>query len=226
MLIELQSVSKTYAKTSGSVQALREVDLQIGTGEYVAILGPSGSGKSTLLQLLGCLDTPTAGTYRLDGTPIHELDRNALAETRNQKIGFVFQRFHLMPRATALENVALPLRFANWSQSRRNERAQDLLKDVGLADRTTHFPSELSGGQQQRVAIARALANHPPLILADEPTGNLDSQSGTEITQLLEGLRDEGRTIILVTHDEQLASRTDRIIRLLDGRIVGDDRTS
>ncbi len=222
MLIQLSDVQKTYGKETGQVRALKSVDLEIAKGEYVSILGPSGSGKSTLLQILGCLDKPTQGTYRLEGTAVHQLDRNGLADVRNRSIGFVFQRFHLLPRATALENVALPLRFAGKDSAARHQRAKRLLEQVGLEDRMNHRPSELSGGQQQRVAIARALANEAPLLLADEPTGNLDSQSGKEIIQLLEKLHAEGRTIILVTHDEQLAQRTHRTIRLLDGRITED----
>jgi putative ABC transport system ATP-binding protein len=222
MLIDLETVEKVYGKETGRVCALTGVDLQIERGEYVALLGPSGSGKSTLLQIVGCLDRPTTGRYRLDGVDVGKLDVNAMADVRNQRLGFVFQRFHLLPRATALENVALPLRFAKVGSKERQQRAEALLERVGLTDRMTHRPSEMSGGQQQRVAIARALANEPPLVLADEPTGNLDSKSGQDIIELLESLCSEGKTVIVVTHDQVLAERTRRIVRLLDGKIVED----
>lgn len=221
-LIDFQAVEKVYGKASGLVRALSGVSLKIGRGEYVALLGPSGSGKSTLLQIMGCLDRPTRGRYQLDGRNVGELDPNAMADVRNRSIGFVFQRFHLLPRATALENVALPLRIAKLAVKERYQKAAALLERVGLKDRMTHLPSEMSGGQQQRVAIARALANEPPLLLADEPTGNLDSQSGFAVFELLEELRQEGRTVIVVTHDQALATRTKRIVRLLDGRIIED----
>jgi putative ABC transport system ATP-binding protein len=224
MLIDLEAVEKVYGKETGRVCALTGVDLQIERGEYVALLGPSGSGKSTLLQIVGCLDRPTTGRYRLDGVDVGQLDVNAMADVRNQRLGFVFQRFHLLPRATALENVALPLRFAKVDSKQRLQRAEALLERVGLADRMTHRPSEMSGGQQQRVAIARALANEPPLVLADEPTGNLDSKSGQDIVELLESLCAEGKTVIVVTHDQVLAERTKRIVRLLDGKIVEDTK--
>jgi putative ABC transport system ATP-binding protein len=222
MLIDLETVEKVYGKETGYVCALTGVDLQIERGEYVALLGPSGSGKSTLLQIVGCLDRPTTGRYRLDGVDVGQLDVNAMADLRNQRLGFVFQRFHLLPRATALENVALPLRFAKVGSKERQQRAEALLERVGLTDRMTHRPSEMSGGQQQRVAIARALANEPPLVLADEPTGNLDSKSGQDIVELLESLCSEGKTVIVVTHDQVLAERPRRIVRLLDGKIVED----
>ena len=227
-MIQLTQVSKTYS--SGSVaaaselRALIDVNLSIDSGESVALLGPSGSGKSTLLHLMGCLDTPTSGTYLLDGVDVGCLDVNRLADIRNLKIGFVFQRFHLMPRSTALENVALPLRLAGKSVREQQLRAEELLDRVGLADRASHRPGELSGGQQQRVAIARALANKPPVLLADEPTGNLDSHSGAEIMKLLQELHRDGHTLVMVTHDERLAAKTGRLVRLLDGRIVGDAR--
>ena len=219
-LIDLRGIEKAYGKPPGQVRALCDIHLQVARGEYAALLGPSGSGKSTLLQIMGCLDAPTGGAYRLNGVEVASLDPNGLADIRNQMIGFVFQRYHLLPRATALENVALPLRLAKRDAQTQRQRAVALLERVGLKDRLTHLPSELSGGQQQRVAIARALANEPPLLLADEPTGNLDSKSGAEIITLLEELGAEGRTVIVVTHDESLAARTRRVIRLLDGRIV------
>ena len=202
------------------MHALRGVDLAFEPGEYVALLGPSGSGKSTLLHILGCLDRPTSGTYHLDDIDTGGLDINGLAEIRNGKIGFVFQSFQLMPRLSALENVGMPMLFAGIRAGERRERAATLLDRVGLAPRAQHRPAELSGGQQQRVAIARALANRPSVLLADEPTGNLDSRSGQEIIRLLEELRDEGRTVIVVTHDEALARRARRVVRLLDGRVV------
>ena len=223
MMIQLTNVQKRYLMGSSVIPALSDIDLTIGAGEYIAVLGPSGSGKSTLLHVLGCLDTPTSGTYLLDGVNVGKLDVNRLADIRSQKIGFVFQRFHLMPRATALENVTLPLLFAGVGSKERRRRAEALLDRVGVGDRLQHRPSELSGGQQQRVAVARALANGPPVLLADEPTGNLDSTSGGEIIELLEELHNEGRTVVVVTHDEALAARARRIIRILDGRIVPED---
>lgn len=219
-MIRLQNVGKRYHTGGVEVEALGGVNLTFEPGEYAALLGPSGSGKSTLLHILGCLDRPTSGVYNLDDTDIGRLDVNGLAEIRNRKIGFVFQSFHLMPRLTALENVGLPMLFAGIGASERRERAATLLARVGLGDRVKHRPAEMSGGQRQRVAIARALANRPSILLADEPTGNLDSHSGAEIIGLLEELRDEGKTVIVVTHDESLARRTQRIVRLLDGKIV------
>ncbi len=219
-MIQLQNVSKVYHTGRAEVNALREVSLTFERGEYIALLGPSGSGKSTLLHVLGCLDRPTSGIYQLENINVSELDINQLAEIRNQKIGFVFQGFQLMPRLTALENVALPMLFAGRRTAERHERSAALLARVGLAERAHHRPAELSGGQQQRVAIARALANAPPLLLADEPTGNLDSRHGEEIVRLLEELPDEGRTVVVVTHDESLARRAHRVVRLLDGRLV------
>ncbi len=222
-MMQLDAVSMRYDQHGHApVDALRDVDLTITRGEYVALLGPSGSGKSTLMHVLGCLATPTSGRYELDGVTVQGLDRNRLAALRNEKIGFVFQRFHLLPRQTALENVALPMRFAGVSPSERTDRARTLLELVGLGDRTHHRPSELSGGQQQRVAIARALANEPPILLADEPTGNLDSTAGAEIVELLEALHADGCTMVVVTHDEGLAERAGRRIRLLDGAIHAD----
>jgi len=206
------------------VEALRGIDLTIHRGEYVAIVGPSGSGKSTLMNLLGCLDTPTSGRYLLDGQEVQALDDDALAENRNRKIGFVFQSFNLLPRASAIENVALPMLYAGASRAARREAAISALRRVGLGDRLHHRPDQLSGGQRQRVAIARALVNHPAVLLADEPTGNLDQRTGTEIIALFERLHLEGVTVILVTHDHSLAERTDRQIVIVDGKIARDTR--
>jgi len=219
-MIELHEVCKRYRADGSEVDALRDVTLHIERGEYVALLGPSGSGKSTLLHVIGCLDRPTSGTYRLDGIDVVGLEINRLAEIRATKVGFIFQSFHLMPRLTALENVALPMRFGGVPAADRAARAHALLDRVGLRPRAAHRPAQLSGGEQQRVAIARALANRPAVLLADEPTGNLDSKSGAEIVALLEELHDEGRTVIVVTHDPSLGRRAGRVIRLLDGRIV------
>jgi putative ABC transport system ATP-binding protein len=222
-MIEMQSICREYAQGESVVHALRDVSLQIEAGSYLSILGPSGSGKSTLMHLLGCLDTPTSGTYLLDGAEVGQLDVDGKARLRNRTIGFVFQRFHLMPRSSALQNVMMPMRFAGVPAAERKRRAMELLERTGLGDRANHRPSELSGGQQQRVAIARALANRPPLLLADEPTGNLDSQSGNSIIALLEELHVEGTTVAVVTHDEELARRTHRVVRMLDGRIASDE---
>jgi len=219
-MIRLEQVSKRYDTGRRTVEALRDICVEIERGEYVALVGPSGSGKSTLLHLIGCLDRPTSGRYHLDGINVGALGINDLAEIRNRKIGFVFQRFHLLPRLSACENVTLPMRLARRPLRERQERAASLLRRVGLEDRLSHRPTELSGGEQQRMAIARAVANEPALLLADEPTGNLDSQSGAEVVRLLEELLDEGRTVIVVTHDEGLSRRARRTIRLHDGRIV------
>ena len=216
----LRDVNKVYPMVGTEVRALQGINLQIEAGEFIAILGPSGSGKSTIMHILGCLDTPTSGTYHLDGAAIQGLSRNELAEIRNHKIGFVFQSFHLLPRATACENVELPLIFAGINAADRRTSAKRVLEQVGLSHRMRHLPNELSGGERQRVAIARALINKPSILLADEPTGNLDSHSGAEILALFEKLHAEGRTVILVTHDEMIASRAHRVIRILDGRIV------
>ena len=223
-ILELQGVGRDYALGATLVRALDGVDLSVAEGERLAILGPSGSGKSTLLHVLGCLDTATRGRYRLDGVDVAGLDRDGLAAVRCDKVGFVFQRFHLMPRQTALDNVALPMRFAGLSSAERRRRAAQLLDRVGLGDRMDHRPGELSGGQQQRVAVARALANRPRVLLADEPTGNLDSHSGEEVMDLLLQLNAEGTTLAVVTHDEDLAARIGRVVRMLDGRIVSDGR--
>ncbi|HEV3155343.1 MAG TPA: ABC transporter ATP-binding protein [Candidatus Baltobacteraceae bacterium] len=221
-VIDVRHVTKTYSMGTMEVQALRGVTFTIAAGEYVAIMGPSGSGKSTLMNVLGCLDRATGGTYLLDGVDVSKLGDNELAQIRLKKLGFVFQGFNLLARTDALKNVALPLFYAGVSAKNRNQAAMDSLAEVGLADRARHKPSELSGGQQQRVAIARALVNDPAVVLADEPTGNLDSKTSAEILALFGRLNEGGRTIIMVTHDENVASHAKRILRMLDGLIVSD----
>ncbi|MEM9554742.1 MAG: ABC transporter ATP-binding protein [Acidobacteriota bacterium] len=223
-LIELRGVSRDYAVGGEVVHALAGVDLEIARGEYLAILGASGSGKSTLMNVLGCLDTPTAGVYRLDGRPIQSLDDDALAAVRNGSIGFVFQSFHLLPRLDATANVALPLLYRDLPRAERLRRARAALAQVGLADRADHRPNELSGGQRQRVAIARALVGDPSILLADEPTGNLDSKTSADIMTVLDALHAAGRTVILVTHEDDVAAHARRRIRLHDGAIVEDVR--
>ncbi len=223
--IDCADVSKTYKSGSLEVQALRGVSFTIDSGEHVAIMGPSGSGKSTLMNLLGCLDRATTGTYRLDGIDVGTLDDNALAAIRRSRLGFIFQGFNLLARTSAIKNVALPLFYAGIPSKQRNEAAIARLREVGLGDRLEHKPSELSGGQQQRVAIARALVNDPAVLLADEPTGNLDSQTSEEIMALFRHLNEGGRTIIVVTHDEDVARHARRTIRLRDGYVVSDDRS-
>ncbi len=221
-IIELREIERVYAMGPVQVRALDHVSLAVERGSYVAIMGPSGSGKSTLMNLIGCLDTPTAGSYRLNDREVADLDDDALASIRNSEIGFVFQTFNLLPRTAALQNVELPLVYAGVPRHERHERARAALEMVGLAGRVHHRPNEMSGGERQRVAIARALVNRPSILVADEPTGNLDSRTGAEIMDFFDGLRDRGNTILLVTHDEELARRAGRIVRLRDGRIVSD----
>jgi putative ABC transport system ATP-binding protein len=222
-VIELRDVVKTYHVGEILVHALQGVSAVVTRGEYVAIMGSSGSGKTTLMNILGCLDTPTRGEYRLNGMDMSEADDDALADLRNREIGFVFQSFNLIPRTRALANVELPLSYAGLPRAQRRRRALAALREVGLSDRVDHLPSELSGGQQQRVAIARALVTNPAMILADEPTGNLDTASTREVLGIFERLSDEGRTIILITHEPEVAASADRVIRVSDGRIVADD---
>lgn len=221
-LIHIRNVTKTYDMGAELVHALRSVSVDIEKNEYVAIMGPSGSGKSTLMNIIGCLDTPTSGLYQFAGENVSDMDDNELAEIRNKQIGFVFQTFNLLARSTALHNVELPLIYAGANSVERRQRAEQALIAVGLGDRMTHKPNELSGGQRQRVAIARALVNNPSIILADEPTGNLDSKTGMEIMQLLSDLHLAGNTIILVTHEEDIATHANRVIRLFDGEIASD----
>jgi len=222
-LIELNKVMRTYELGGQPVHALKEVDLTIGDGEFVAIMGASGSGKSTLMNIIGCLDKPSSGTYSLEGVELQYYSDDELADVRNRKIGFVFQQFNLLPRMTALENVMLPLIYGGVDRERRSERAERYLKLVGLGDRVQHRPSELSGGQQQRVSIARALVNQPQILLADEPTGALDSSTSAEIMNLLDEMHRDGLTVILVTHDQEVASYAKRVIRLKDGLVVNPE---
>ena len=225
-VIVMRDIVKIYASGALEVQALRGVSFSIEPGEYVAIMGPSGSGKSTLMNLLGCLDRPTSGTYLLDGTDVSQLNDNELAKIRLKKLGFIFQGFNLLARTDALKNVALPLFYAGVPAKDRNAAARARLEEVGLGDRVDHKPNELSGGQQQRVAIARALVNDPAVLLADEPTGNLDSKTSAEILALFRRLNEAGRTIIMVTHDEHVAANAKRVLRVLDGNIVSDQATA
>jgi putative ABC transport system ATP-binding protein len=222
LVINIEGIGKTYRIGDVEVNALREVDLQIKKGEYVALMGPSGSGKSTLMNILGCLDTPSRGKYWLNGTDVSNMTDNELAEIRNKEIGFIFQTFNLLARNSSLDNVALPLVYAGVSKKDRIIKAENALKSVGLGDRMDHKPNELSGGQRQRVAIARALVNSPSIILADEPTGNLDSKTSYEIMELIEKIHEAGNTVIIVTHEEDIAKRAKRIIRLRDGLIEND----
>jgi putative ABC transport system ATP-binding protein len=224
--INLEKISKTYQVGSEEVHALDEVSLKIDRNEYVAIMGPSGSGKSTLMNILGCLDTPTSGKYDLKGIDVSDMSDNELAEVRNREIGFVFQTFNLLPRATAFHNVELPLIYAGVHSSRRRERTEEALTSVGLKERMLHKPNELSGGQRQRVAVARALVIGPSIILADEPTGNLDSKTGEDIMALFHEIYKQGNTIILVTHEEYIANHAKRVIRLLDGRVESDEQVA
>ena len=223
MLIDVKELSKVYQLGDIEVPALNGIDLQISPNEYVAIMGPSGSGKSTLMNIIGCLDVPTEGAYVLNGTDVSTMIDDELAEIRNRQIGFVFQTFNLLPRADALHNVELPLIYSGITRVERRRMAEEALAKVGLGDRVHHKPNELSGGQRQRVAIARALINNPAIILADEPTGNLDSTTGEEIMEIFEQLHEAGNTIILITHEEYIANHSHRVIRLLDGKILSDD---
>jgi putative ABC transport system ATP-binding protein len=218
-MIKMEKIWRVFDIGKVKVEALRGIDLDIKEGEFMAIMGPSGSGKSTLMHIMGCLDTPSKGSYALDGEKIEELDDNQLAEIRNEKVGFVFQSFNLLPYANAYENVELPLIFKGVNASQRHKKVLEVLERVGLSDRMNHKPSELSGGQQQRVAIARAMVNDPRIIMADEPTGNLDSQSGKEIINLFNDLWKQGNTIVMITHDESIAQRCERVIHLKDGKI-------
>lgn len=221
-IIKITDISRKYVVGTETIHALRSVSLEISKNEYVALMGSSGSGKSTLMNVLGCLDTPSSGSYFLNGVNVAVLSDNQLAEIRNKQIGFVFQTFNLLPRSTALENVALPLIYAGVGKEEREERARKALQDVGLGDRVTHRPNELSGGQRQRVAIARALVTKPSIILADEPTGNLDSKTSIEIMALFADIHDKGNTVILVTHEEDIARHAHRIVRLKDGNVESD----
>lgn len=223
-VIEIQKITRDFHLGQEIVHVLKGIDLTIEKGEYVAIMGPSGSGKSTLMNLLGCLDTPTSGTYILNGKDVSQMSDDELADIRNKEIGFVFQTFNLLPRTTAVDNVALPMIYAGASKSQRLERAKEVLTDVGLADRMDHKPNQLSGGQRQRVAVGRALVNRPSIILADEPTGNLDSKTSLEIMNLFDEIHSNGNTVILVTHEEDVANHAHRIIRLKDGTIESDTR--
>lgn len=225
-MIELYDIYKIYKMGDTDVYALNGVTLRIEKNEFVAILGPSGSGKSTLMNIIGCLDTPTSGTYILDGKEVNKLSDNQLAEIRNSKIGFVFQQFNLIPQLTALENVELPLIYKGMPASKRHKLAKEALERVGLSDRMHHRPRQLSGGQQQRVAIARALVTDPSIILADEPTGNLDSKSGAEIMSIFKQLHSQGSTIVLITHDNSIAQQARRIVRIQDGQIIEDRQVS
>ena len=222
-IIETQAIAKTYRMGGEKVHALKSVSIQVQRGEYVAFMGPSGSGKSTLMNIIGCLDTPTSGTYHLNDNDVSDLSENELAEIRNKEIGFVFQTFNLLPRSSSLDNVALPLIYAGVGRAEREERALQVLTSVGLGDRAGHKPNELSGGQRQRVAIARALINNPSIILADEPTGNLDSKTSYDVMELFQELHDQGNTIIMVTHEDDIAHYAHRIVRLKDGLIETDE---
>lgn len=225
LVIKIRGIIRDFPLGQEIVKVLKGIDLDIEKGEYVALMGPSGSGKSTLMNLLGCLDTPTGGTYELNGVDVSSMTDDELADIRNKEIGFVFQTFNLLPRTTALDNVALPMVYAGASKSERNKRASQVLTDVGLADRMDHKPNQLSGGQRQRVAVGRALVNKPSIILADEPTGNLDSKTSLEIMQLFDDIHKAGNTVIIVTHEEEIAEHAHRIIRLRDGMVESDVRT-
>ncbi|SDH77136.1 putative ABC transport system ATP-binding protein [Myroides phaeus] len=223
-IIDVKDIKRNFKLGTETVKVLKGVNLQIEKGDYVALMGPSGSGKSTLMNILGCLDTPSSGEYILNGKDVSSLNDDQLAEIRNKNIGFVFQTFNLLPRTTALDNVALPMVYAGYSKAERNERATEVLTQVGLSDRMDHHPNQLSGGQRQRVAVARALVNRPAIILADEPTGNLDTKTSIEIMGLFDEIHANGNTVILVTHEEDIAEHAHRIIRLRDGVIESDER--
>ncbi|WP_286760389.1 ABC transporter ATP-binding protein [Salegentibacter sp. UBA1130] len=223
-VIEIRQITRDFPLGNEVVKVLKGIDLDIDRGEYVAIMGPSGSGKSTLMNLLGCLDTPTSGTYILNGKDASQMGDDELAEIRNKEIGFVFQTFNLLPRTTALENVALPMIYAGYNKADRKKRAEEVLINVGLGDRMDHKPNQLSGGQRQRVAVGRALVNKPSIILADEPTGNLDSKTSLEIMNLFDEIHAAGNTVILVTHEEEVADHAHRVIRLRDGMVESDER--
>lgn len=223
-IIRIENLTRWYRIGDETVKALNGVNLSINKNEYVALMGPSGSGKSTIMNIIGCLDTPTSGSYYLNGPDVAKLSDNQLAEIRNKEIGFVFQTFNLLPRYTALDNVALPLVYAGMPKEKRNARAKDVLQQVGLGDRMTHKPNELSGGQRQRVAVARALVNKPSIILADEPTGNLDTKTSYEIMALFQDIHDAGNTIIVVTHEEDIARHAHRIVRMRDGVVESDEK--
>ncbi len=225
-IIELKDIAREYQVGSQLVKALQSITIDIQENEYVALMGPSGSGKSTLMNMIGCLDTPTRGTYILNNNDVSSLDDDQLADIRNKEIGFVFQTFNLLPRYTALDNVALPLIYAGWSKQDRQDRAREVLELVGLGDRVDHKPNEMSGGQRQRVAVARALVNSPSIILADEPTGNLDTKTSHEIMGLFNEIHQQGNTVILVTHEEDIAQHAKRIVRLRDGLVETDQRQS
>ncbi|WP_166963686.1 ABC transporter ATP-binding protein [Yeosuana marina] len=225
-VIKIRNIIRDFKLGQETVHVLKGIDLDIERGEYVAIMGPSGSGKSTLMNLIGCLDTPTAGTYVLNGKDVSKMSDDELADIRNTEIGFVFQTFNLLPRTTALDNVALPMVYAGVSKSERDKRATEVLKDVGLSDRMDHKPNQLSGGQRQRVAVGRALVNKPSIILADEPTGNLDSKTSLEILNLFDDIHKAGNTVIMVTHEEDVAEHAERIIRLIDGMISSDTKNN
>jgi putative ABC transport system ATP-binding protein len=224
LIIKIRDIKRDFPLGQEIVKVLMGIDLDIERGEYVALMGPSGSGKSTLMNILGCLDTATSGTYELNGQDVSRMSDDELAEIRNKEIGFIFQTFNLLPRTTALENVALPMIYAGASKNKRTSRAEEVLADVGLADRMDHKPNQLSGGQRQRVAIGRAMVNKPSIILADEPTGNLDSKTSIEIMKLLDDIHAAGNTIIIVTHEESIAKRAHRVIRLIDGSVDSDIR--
>ena len=223
-VIEMRNITRDFPLGHDIIKVLKGIDLNVERGEYVALMGPSGSGKSTLMNLLGCLDTPTSGSYILNGKDVSKMSDNELADIRNKEIGFVFQTFNLMPRTTALENVALPMVYAGASKSERTIRAKEVLTNVGLSDRMDHKPNQLSGGQRQRVAVGRALVNRPSIILADEPTGNLDSKTSAEIMGLIDEIHAAGNTVIVVTHEEEIATHAHRIIRLRDGMIESDEK--